>query len=260
MVPGIKKVAYRVDRSNWYIFEDITWPVLIPNGDGLPSGAFKCAVTVTAITGHADCAGTVTIGSETKTFTTSGQRLTTTNLLTAMPSMSTSGLDCEILIEALNAGGSPIIKETALAIKIGFKKTQKAFMDSTGNFTQSSALAKTTDTNCNAGIIIQVDDYDYSIEQVDIKNKPSGREYMRKLYLKGGTPSPADRTVVVDAGDEATLLEVMRKDQYDINGDGVVDKAEGIRVLDAIPTDLTDFEDGEMFKVGTKLYVVDKPA
>lgn len=45
----------------------------------------------------------------------------------------------------------------------------------------------------------------------------------------------------------------------DNNNNGVVDKADGIRVLDEIPSDLTNYSDGDMFKVDGKLYIVDKP-
>lgn len=52
----------------------------------------------------------------------------------------------------------------------------------------------------------------------------------------------------------------MESSVYDVYADGVVDKAEGIPVLDEIPSDLTNYSDGDMFKVGTRTYVVDKPA
>ena len=55
-------------------------------------------------------------------------------------------------------------------------------------------------------------------------------------------------------------IPVMRRDCYDTDNDGVVDKADGIPVLNEIPSDLSGYEDGNMFKVGTRLYVVDKPA
>jgi hypothetical protein len=55
-------------------------------------------------------------------------------------------------------------------------------------------------------------------------------------------------------------IKVMRQDHYDENADGTIDKAGGIPVLSEVPTDLSAYADGDMFKVGTKLYVVDKPA
>lgn len=183
MVPGIRKAAYRVDRRNWVLFTGL--PSLLPtlNGDGLPAVPFKCAVTLSTSTGHTDVNGSVVVGSETLTFTTA-TRKTTTVLLSALPVVSAPGLDCNILIEALSAGGANIQKETLTSILIGFKATQKTYMDSQGNFTLCSAQAKTVDTDCVAGAILRVDGIDYTIVQVEPKNKLSGREYMRKLLLK----------------------------------------------------------------------------
>jgi hypothetical protein len=184
MVPGIKKAAYRVDRANWKIFSGL--PSALPtltSGDGLPTVAFKCAVTLSAVAGHSDLSGSLTIGPETISFS-AATRKTYTTLLTALPVISATGLDCNILIEALTVGGAPIQKETLTSILIGFKATQKTYMDSAGNFTLCSAQAKTTDILCVAGAILRVDGIDYTIVQVEPKNKPSGREYMRKLLLK----------------------------------------------------------------------------
>jgi hypothetical protein len=184
MVPGIKKAASRVTRTNWKIFTGL--PSALPaltSGDGLPTVAFKCAVTLAVVTGHADVAGSVVVGAETIVFN-SATRKTTTALLTALPIISATDLDCNILVEALTVGGANIQKETLTSILIGFKATQKTYMDSAGNFTLCSAQAKTVDTLCVAGTILRVDGIDYTIVQVEPKNKPSGREYMRKLLLK----------------------------------------------------------------------------
>ena len=128
MVPGIKKAAHRVDRANWKLFLGNAAASLVLNGDGLPSVAFRCAITVTSITGHTDCAGTVTVGSETKTFTASGQRMTTTTLLTALPAITTAGLDCQVLVEAISASGAAILKETLTAILIGYNLRQNSLL------------------------------------------------------------------------------------------------------------------------------------
>jgi hypothetical protein len=178
MVPGIKKAAVRVDRRTWRIFSGL--PSLLPSlesGDGLPAVPFKCAVTCSAVTGHTDVIGSITIGSETLSFT-SATKKTTTTLLSALPVVSVADLDCNILIEAVG-----VLKETLTDILIGFKATQKSFRDSAGNWTVCSAIAKTVDTGCIAGTILRVDGIDYTVVQVEPKNKPSGREYMRKLIL-----------------------------------------------------------------------------
>ena len=55
-------------------------------------------------------------------------------------------------------------------------------------------------------------------------------------------------------------IPVMRRDCYDPDDNGIVDKASGIPVLDEIPSDLSPYNDGDMFKVGTRTYIVDKSA
>jgi hypothetical protein len=184
MVPGIKKAAYRVDRANWKIFTGLASALpSLASGDGNPTVPYKCAVTPAAVTGHADVTGSVVVGAETIAFD-SATRKTFTTLLTALPVISAPGLDCQILIEALSVGGANIQKETLTSILIGYKATQKTYLDSMGNFTLCSAQAKTVDTLCVAGAILRIDGTDYQVVQVEPKNKPSGREYMRKLLLK----------------------------------------------------------------------------
>lgn len=51
---------------------------------------------------------------------------------------------------------------------------------------------------------------------------------------------------------------LMQKSIYDIDGDGIADKAESIPVLDEVPDDLSGYEDGAIFKVGSKTYIVHK--
>jgi hypothetical protein len=139
---------------------------------------FKCAVTLSAVTGHADVAGSITIGSETLSFN-SATKKTTTTLLSALPVVSVIGLDCNILIEAVG-----IQKETLTNILIGYNMKERLGRDSLGNFTVREQLTKTTDTGCHAGGILRVDGVDYTIFEANPKYKPGGREYMRKLVLR----------------------------------------------------------------------------
>ena len=68
------------------------------------------------------------------------------------------------------------------------------------------------------------------------------------------------RDITLELEGTMTTIPVMRRDCYDTDDDGVVDKASGIPVLDEIPTDLSEYNDGDMFKVGTRTYIVDKSA
>lgn len=182
IVPGIKKAAVRVDRANWKLFTGL--PSLLPtlNGDGLPAVPFKCAVTLSAVTGHADVNGSITIGSETLAFT-SATRRTTSNLLTALPVVSVNGLDCNILIEAMSSGGANIQKETLTNILIGNSMQERMMPDSMGNFTITEYITKTQDTGCNVAGIIRVDGVDYTIFKMK-PIKPGSREKFRRITMR----------------------------------------------------------------------------
>jgi len=183
MVIGISQGAYRVDRANWKLFTGLSSLLPTLNGDGLPSVPFRCAVTLSSVTGHADCVGSITIGSETLTFSAAGKKTTTTSL-SALPVISCSGLDCNVLVEALNSGGAPILKETTTAIKCRFMNSQKAFMDAAGAWTQSQAIADTTDSNCGIGDMFRFNGVDYIISQISCFVGPTGTEIFRRLFLK----------------------------------------------------------------------------
>lgn len=50
--------------------------------------------------------------------------------------------------------------------------------------------------------------------------------------------------------------KIVLKDTTDMDEDDMADVAEGIPVLDEIPSDLSEFSDGQQFKVGDKIYIV----
>lgn len=257
MVIGINSAAWRVDRANWRIFSGLSAATLTLNGDGLPTVAFKCAITLSTSTGHIDVTGSITIGSETISFT-SATRKTSTVMLSALPTITTSGLDCNILIEALNIGGAPIQKESQYDIFCRFMGTEKAYKNSEGIWTTSQAVVDTTDPNCKIGCIFSYGGYDFHIDQTDPKLGFS-REKYRRLFLNGMTPAPSGRVVEVET-EEMTQVVNMIKAIYDTDNDGIVDKAEGIPVLDEVPADLSGYADGDMFKVGDRTYIVHNPA
>ena len=248
MVVGINQDGYRVERANWLIYAGQASGVATLNGDGLPSASFRCSVTISAITGHSECAGSITIGSETLTFLAAGKK-STTAMLSALPVVSVAGLDCYVLIEAISAGGAPLIVESQVALKTRFMDTQKSFQSPAGAWSQSQAVADTTDSGCGIGDVYSFGGNDYDIAQVQAFANGAGSETYRRLYLTGKRLAATGRAVVDVSGD-------MRKAVYDSDLDGVVDKAEGIPVLDALPTDLTNYSVGDQFMVGNRKYTI----
>lgn len=249
----LNQVGYRVTRTNHELYDGTTSATLTLTGS-LPSVNFRVAVTLSSVTGHADCTGSVVVGSETLTFAAAGKK-TTTTALTALPTITTSGLDCNILVEAITTGGAHVIEETTIALKTRFENTQKSYLNSQGVWSKSQAVAYVMDSSCDIGTKFSQGGYDYTIDQVSAYPDLEGNEVYRKLYIGGKAVAPADRAISLPAA-EALASPMMLIATYDADADGIVDRAEGIQVLDEIPSDLSEYEDGDMFKVADVVYVV----
>lgn len=217
----LNQTGYRVLRAIKTLYDDDSAATLTLTGTA-PEVNYRLRITLSGD----DCAGTITInGTETLTFTAASTKTTTTTLTAnSLPTVTTTNLSCNILIECIDVGGSPIYEETALELYCRFQDTQKAFMDPTGKWTNSSAVAYTDETSCNIGTTFSYDGYDYNIAQVSIMTDLDGAEEGRKLYLTGKTLSP-DRPIEVEDGSEM-LIRYMVKAMYDVDEDGIVDRAE----------------------------------
>jgi len=183
IVPGLKHTAYKVTKTPWTLYDAAgsgvltltkAWPVGITG---------RVAVTVSAVEGHVDCTGAVVVAGESKNFSAPGQRLTYTTYLSALPAISTSGLDCHVLVEVITTGGQPYYEETLTAITCRWTPTQKSFRNSLGEWETSDAEVLTTSTTCNATDILRYEGMDYVIRQVNPYSKLSGREFLRRLYV-----------------------------------------------------------------------------
>jgi hypothetical protein len=112
--------AWMVGLGNWVLSNGLQ-PV-IPVGPA-PTTPFRVAITISALpsTGtspaHEDVTGSVFVNSEELVFTRA-TRLTNTLELTALPNITATGLDCNILVECISVGGAPLEKETLTPIEI----------------------------------------------------------------------------------------------------------------------------------------------
>jgi hypothetical protein len=118
-------LAKRYTESVASIFDGTM--VASPTIGAWPTGVTgRCKVTVSSVTGHTDCVGTITIGGETLTFsaglTPPITKQTTVNL-TAKPTVSSSDLDCHCHITVIDSGGADVMvtTETDLPCKIEIK-------------------------------------------------------------------------------------------------------------------------------------------
>lgn len=183
MVPGLKHTCYLVAKSIAKLYDAVGSGSLSLTGSWPAGLAGRVAITVASATGHTDCVGSVAVGNESKSFSTSGQRLTYTTYLTTLPAIVTTGLDCHILVEVLAASGQPYYLETLTAITCRWTPTQKSFRNSLGEWETSDAEVLTTSTACNATDVLQYEGRDYVVRQVNPYSKLSGREFLRRLYV-----------------------------------------------------------------------------
>lgn len=183
MVPGLKHTCYLVSKAPWTLYDGLSAASLTLTKAWPTSFTGRVAVTVESATGRTDCAGTVTVGSETKTFAASGQRLTFTTFLSSLPAISTSGMDCNILVEVLTTSGQPYHEETLTAVTCRWTAKQKSFKNSMGQWETSSAEVLTTSTACNVTDTLRYGGIDHVVGEVTPYSKLSGREFLRRLYV-----------------------------------------------------------------------------
>lgn len=174
--------AYLVTYDNHILYSGTPTASPITLTGSAPSTAFRCRVKITSVTGHTDCVGSITIGSETIDFTAAGTKTTTVSI-SALPTVTYSGLDCHILIEAISTGGQVIRDETETAIKIRFEPTSKAFQDAQGAWTQSQAYAMVVNNTITHDDIIRYNSVDYKVKQIEAFNWLDGTEIYRILYF-----------------------------------------------------------------------------
>lgn len=245
----LNQSGWRINPGNWVLFDAASASTLTLTGT-LPTISFRCSVRLYTATGKTDVAGSVVVGSETLTFTMAGKK-TTTTLLTVLPVVTTTNLNCMIEILALDSGGAPISLDTQTAIDCRFQDTQKAFQNAQGEWSTSAAIAYTNDSSCIIGKLFSYNGYDYSIAQISAFGDIDGAEEYRKLWLTGKTLAPSGRSVVVET-QTVTTSQYMLKSVYDTDADGIADKAESIRDLDTLPVSPTE---GEIVAKDGKLYI-----
>jgi len=157
--------AYIVTRADADIFDGLlSAPVVVKDWPAGVSG--RCKVTLSSSGVHTDCAGTITIGSETLTFVQAGTKITST-LLTAKPVITFSGLDCHCRITIVDAGGAPIKVETKTATKIQFENTASGFFASDGTWKVYSGSYAMCRDAAGVGDIIRYGSVDMPIVKVD---------------------------------------------------------------------------------------------
>ena len=150
-----------------------------------PTVSYRCRAKVTTSTTHTDCAGTLTIGSDTLTFTAADQIKICTTTITAStkPAISYSGLDCNILIECLDVGGSPIMSETTTSIKVRHEPELVTVRDPAGNFTTYNGYVMVRNSTIDLSDKIRINSTDYSPKRIEPQYWLDGTEAYRIVYF-----------------------------------------------------------------------------
>lgn len=159
--------AYIVTKAPHSLYNAASAATLTLTGT-LPSISFRCSVRLYTATGKTDCAGRVTVGSENLDFLVAGKK-TTTVLLSALPVVTTTNLNCMIEILAIDSGGAPIEAETATATKIQFENTSSGFFNSQGTWTVYSGSYALCKDAAAIGDVLRYGAIDMPIKKVDIE-------------------------------------------------------------------------------------------
>ena len=173
--------ASLVTKSDHILYDDLSAATLTLTGD-LPSVSFRCKVTISATTDHTDMVGSVMIGTELLPFVAAGTK-TTTIVLSALPAITTTNLDCNIQIVAIGAGGQPIQDETLTTLKIRFEPTSKMYQNVAGEWTQSTAYCMVVSSTPGINSVIRYNSTDYTTKQVEAFPWLDGTEVYRILYF-----------------------------------------------------------------------------
>jgi hypothetical protein len=174
--------AYLVTKAAVSLFDGTL--TASPTIGSWPTGITgRCKVTISSVAGHTDVAGTITIGSETLTFSQAGTKQTTANL-TAKPTITSSGLDCHCHITVIDVGGADVIAETLTALKIKYEYVASGFYQPTGVWTSySGSYALTKSRLPNKNDIIRYNGDDLVITKIEPFFLLNGNELYRILYF-----------------------------------------------------------------------------
>lgn len=171
--------AYLVTKSAVSLFDGTL--TASPTIGSWPTGITgRCKVTISSVTGHTDCVGSITIGSETLTFAQAGTKQTTVSLA-AKPTITSSGLDCHCHITVIDTGGADVVAETLTAINTRIEVYNSGFYNSQGVWTKTNSLILST-TELQIGDIVRKGSRNYKIQNAE-DNPDLGQESDFYTYL-----------------------------------------------------------------------------
>lgn len=151
----VQAPAYKIGLGAWVLYDG---PLPVVLDEDIPTDPFRLAFITSAIAGHTTLAGSITVdGGEEITFSRAG-RLTNTYQLTALPDLDIDGLDCNIRVECISAGGAPLKKETLTEIEIVCFPKTRIIKDPAGSGSQETNYDVYTEADLRIGDQIRYTD------------------------------------------------------------------------------------------------------
>ena len=179
---GMNSTVYKIAKTVHTLYD------AVPSASPLalaaaPTGNFRCMVTLAASGDHTDCSGTITVGTETLTFTAAGAKFTTI-LLAALPAVTYSNLDCNITITCLDSQGQPIYSTVATLLNsAGWFASGKLIQVAANQWDQSTAFVLTDDITLKQGDWVRYDGENYQIKKAEVHSNLPVLPARAKLYV-----------------------------------------------------------------------------
>lgn len=147
-----------------------------------PANGSKLAIEASAVTGHADCAGSILVGgSESISFTLAGRK-TSTVTRTSLPTIVTSNLDCWLVITVLDAGLQPIYADTETVLPCTISVKTKILPSKEGGWTSIQSTELEARGHFNVGDLIKFD-MDNPIDPTNGKEYPIVSFRPKAIYM-----------------------------------------------------------------------------
>jgi len=158
--------AYQVTKGPVTLYSGLSSGTLTLTGTW-PANGSKLAIVASVIAGHTDCVGTLMInGSETITFTQAGRKTSTVSL-TALPTIVTANLDCNLVITVLDSGLAPIMTETLTAINTMIQTVESQTEESTGVWKTVRNTCIYSNSLMNVNDVVRDGTTNYTIKKKD---------------------------------------------------------------------------------------------
>jgi len=133
----LNQIGEKKTSALWTLYNNLSAATLVLTNTA-PTVTFKCKITVSVNGVHNDVTGSVTVYAEVISFTSATTK-TTTNSLTALPTVTCQNLDCNVKITCIDTGLTDIYQHSYADFFCRWEDVNVLFMNNLGAWTQSNA-------------------------------------------------------------------------------------------------------------------------